>query len=106
MTEKTFLLVLASPGAPETVIRCDAVSFKVPDGAKGKNGGSVGIRPGHTNAMMALDGGKITARLEGQEVLSCMTSGGFAMVEGQRVTVLSDGLQIDHVNESFRVAEA
>lgn len=106
MTEKTFLLVLASPGATETAVRCDAVTFTVPDGAKGKNGGSVGIRPGHTNAMMALDEGKITARLEGQDVLSCTTSGGFAMVEGQRVTILSDGLQIDLINENCRVAEA
>lgn len=106
MTEKTFLLVFASPGAPETAVRCDAVSFSVPDGANGKDGGSVGIRPGHTNAMMALASGKITARLEGQDVLSCTTSGGFAMVEGHRVTVLSDGLQIDEINDSFRVAEA
>ena len=106
MTEKTFLLVFASPGAPETVVRCDAVSFTVPDGTKGKNGGSVGIRPGHINAMMALDSGKISARLEGHDVLSCVTSGGFAMVEDHRVTVLSDDLQIEQIDENFRVSEA
>lgn len=106
MTEKTFLLVLSSPGTQEMAVRCDAVSFTVPDGIKGKNGGSVGIRPGHINAMMALASGKITARFDGRDVLSCTVDGGFAMVEGHRVTVLSDGLQIEQINESFRSTEA
>ena len=105
MTEKTFLLVLASPGVPETIVRCDAVSFVVPDGVKGKNGGSIGIHPGHTKAMMALDHGELTAKMEGQEILSCTTSGGFAMVESQRVTILSDGLQIVRMDNSFCVAD-
>lgn len=105
MKEKAFLLVLASPGMPETVVRCDAVSFSVPDGVKGENGGSVGIRPGHTNAMMALDRGKIVARLGEQCVLSCTSSGGFAMVEGQRVTILSDNLQIGQIDQSHCISE-
>ncbi|MBE6575956.1 MAG: hypothetical protein E7654_06785 [Ruminococcaceae bacterium] len=105
MQEKTFILVLTSPGMAETAVRCDAVSFSVPNGTDGKNGGSVGIRPGHTHAMMALDRGKVVARLEGQCVLSGTTSGGFAMVEGQRVTILSDNLQIEQLDQRYSVAE-
>ena len=105
MKESTFLLVLTSPGMAEMRLRCDAVSFTVPDGKNGKNGGSVGIRPGHTDAMMALDRGKIVARLEGQNVFSGTTSGGFAMVEGQRVTILINDLRIDQVDQGCFVSE-
>ena len=99
MEEKKLLLVLTAPGISETVMRCDAVTFTVPDGVNGKNGGSVGIRPGHASAMMALAPGKITAKLEGKCVLSAATSGGFVTVEPRRVTVLSDGLQIEQMDE-------
>lgn len=105
MEEKKLLLVLAAPGMPETVMRCDAVNFVVPDGVNGRNGGSVGIRPGHANAMMTLARGMITARLEGKCVLSAETAGGFVMVEAHRVTVLSDGLQIEQMDEHCRLRE-
>lgn len=93
--EKTITLTLIVPDGQKTTCTCDALRFTIPDGQKKKNGGSIGIHPGHTNALMAVTAGKVTATLAGQTVLSCTTGDGLAMVSGDEVTILTDRVLVE-----------
>ena len=65
--------------------------FSVPDGKNGENlGGSVGIRIGHADALMAVAPGKIEGFSDGMSVLSCVVDGGLAIVGGDRVSILAN----------------
>ena len=67
MDERTITLILTAPDSGETKITCDSVRFTVPDGERNRNtGGSVGIRPGHTEYRIYL------------RLLSCASSLSFA----------------------------
>ena len=88
--ELPILLTITTPDETRTV-RCDAVSFTVPDSADHPNaGGSVGIRQGHTDALMAVAAGQIVARAAGDTVLTAVVSNGFAVVRRDAVTVITD----------------
>ncbi len=90
MAQRTMTLTLTTPDASRTAT-VDAVTFTVPDGeGKTNRGGSVGIRPGHTAALMAVAEGEVVARLRGEEVLRARVDGGFATVDGARVTVFTN----------------
>lgn len=92
--EKTITLTLIVPDGQTTTCTCDALRFTIPDGCgKGKNkhsGGSIGIHPGHTDALMAVAAGEVRATLTGQPVLHCLVGDGLAMVSGTAVTILTD----------------
>lgn len=92
MAEKTMTLTLTTPDASRTAT-VDAVSFTVPDGSSGTGGGSVGIRPGHTAALMAVAEGEVVARLRGEEILRARVDGGFATVDGESVTVFTNRIE-------------
>lgn len=90
--EKTITLTLIVPDGQTTTCTCDALQFTIPDG-QGKNkhcGGSIGIHPGHTDALMAVAAGEVTAALAGQTVLRSAIGAGLAMVSGDAVTILTD----------------
>lgn len=88
--EKTMLLIIVIPDGKETSVRCDSVQFLIPDGVQKKNtGGSVGIHPGHMDALMAVDAGNVTAALAGKTVLHCIVDTGLAMVRKDAVTILT-----------------
>jgi len=92
--EKTMLLTIVVPDGKETAVRCDAVRFSIPDGARNKHsGGSVGIHPGHMDALMSVDAGTVTAALAGKTVLHCSVDGGLAMVQKDAVTILTDRIR-------------
>lgn len=92
--EKTITLTLIVPDGQTTTCTCDALRFTIPDGyGKGKNkhsGGSIGIHPGHTDALMAVAAGDVTAALAGQTVLRAAIGDGLAMVSADAVTILTD----------------
>ena len=91
MEGKTITLILTAPDQPQTRIECDSVRFSVPDGVKNRNaGGGVGIRRGHTDALMAAAPGKVLALLDGVPVFSCAIGGGLAAVTGESVSILTD----------------
>lgn len=90
---KTMELTLIVPDGHKTTCTCDALRFTIPDGAKKQPGGSYGIHPGHTNALMAVAAGNVTATLGGQNVLRCQVGDGLAMVSGEAVTILTDHVQ-------------
>ncbi len=83
------LKIVTARGALEPV-RCGSVHLTLCDGAKGRGGGSYGVRPGHARALFALDAGPVTALDGGQTVLSGQCAGGFAAVEPDTVTVITE----------------
>ena len=88
--EKTMLLSIVVPDGKETSVRCDAVRFQIPDGAKNKpTGGSVGIHPGHMDALISVAAGEVTASLAGKTVLHCTVDAGLAMVQKDAVNIMT-----------------
>ena len=91
MDGKTITLILTAPDSGETKVECDSVRFTVPDGETNRNaGGSVGIRPGHTDALMAVAAGTVSAFLNGRPVFSCAVGPGLAMVTPASVSILTE----------------
>ena len=74
-------------------VSCDSVHLNVADDTMGKGGGSMGIRQGHIKSLVSLERGKVTAYLEGKEIFSCQTDVGFATVENNQVTVVTENIQ-------------
>ena len=71
-------------------VSCDSVHLNLPDDTLGKGGGSMGIRPGHIKSLISLERGEVKAYLEGKEIFSCQTDVGFATVEDDVVTVVTE----------------
>lgn len=69
---------------------CDYITLDIADDKKGGFSGSYGIRRGHARAVFALREGKITAQAQGKTVFSAASSGGFAAVSNNVVTVVAD----------------
>lgn len=90
MEQLPLTLTITTPEETRSV-RCDAVSFKVPNGENSPNaGGSIGIRRGHTDALMAVDEGRIVARAADNTVLIAEITCGFAVIRQNTVTVITD----------------
>ena len=84
------ILEIVTPNEKYGGLSCDSVHLTVSDGADGKGGGSYGIRKGHVKSLISLDKGKITAYLSGEKVLEAQCSQGFATVEKNTVTVITE----------------
>ncbi len=92
-TGKPILLLVLTPDGEVCRVECDSVRLPVPDPKdRDAPGGTVGIRRGHTDALMAVSPGKIEAFADGVSVLIYETDGGLAMVGGNRVTVLAQSV--------------
>jgi len=97
---KTIELRLCAPDREELRIGCDSVRFSIPDGADGeKSGGLVGIRRGHTDALMAVAEGTVFAFSGGRQIFSCAVGEGLAVVTGESVTILTDSGRTDNGTE-------
>ena len=75
-------------------VECDSIKLSIADSVSGKFSGSYGIRKGHAKAILALAPGKISVSLDGREIFSAESQGGFAMVENNEVRVIADGTDI------------
>ena len=95
MTEHHMKLRLLSPTGVTAETECDLVQMVIPDDATGHGGGSIGIEAGHASAVMALADGDLEADMDGKTVLHAHVHGGFASVEKDIVTVLSDNAELD-----------
>ncbi len=71
-------------------VECESVHLTVCDNTMGKGGGSMGIRAGHIKSLISLDRGPVTALTGGKEIFSASTDGGFATVENNVVTVVTE----------------
>ena len=90
MEDLPLLLTITTPDQTRSM-RCDAVNFLVPDSPDNPNtGGSIGIRRGHVDALMAIAPGRLTARAGGNTVLAVEVSAGFAVIRRDEITIIVD----------------
>ena len=73
-------------------VECDSIKLSISDSVSGEFSGSYGIRKGHAKAIFALAPGKISVSIEGKEIFSAETQGGFATVQNNEVRVTADGV--------------
>lgn len=83
-------LTLLSPDSEPLTVLCDSVHLPLRDDLKGHGGGDYGIRRGHTPSVLSLGQGPLTAITNGAAVLEKRCSGGFAKIQPDRVTVISE----------------
>ena len=69
---------------------CDSITLPLSDDKNGKGGGSIGIRKGHIDAILALSQGCVCA-----DGVSSQIRPGLAMIENDLVTVLTDSVETD-----------
>ena len=79
----TFQLEFVSP---EKLLLSRPVEMAVLPAAEGE----MGVLPGHAPMIVALRGGVITVREDGQETEKLFVAGGFAEITPARVTILAD----------------
>ena len=91
--EKLLDLSVVTPSGSAAQVRCDSVTLPAADGKDGKGGGSLGIRPGHIQALIALAPGRVVAKHGGKVLLSLTVGSGYAAVTGDRVTVVTDSAE-------------
>ena len=70
-----------------------SLQLQIPDDETGRQGGSLGIHPGHTDALLAVAPGAVTAKTEGPD-LTVQVGSGFATVENDVVTLLVDRAEV------------
>ena len=87
---KKLQLTVVTPTASFGPYTCDSVRINTEADAKGRQGGSCGIRPGHTDAMFSLEKGPLTAYLDSEPILRASCGGGIASVSGDVVTVITE----------------
>lgn len=82
-------LKVVTPEGTDRTLECDSVSLWMAPDAKGRGEGSIGIRKGHTGAVIALGTGPVRAALGEKTVFSAEADGGFATVLNDTVTIVS-----------------
>ena len=85
------LKIVTSDGKNQT-IDCDSVTLWMTADSRGKGEGSIGIRKGHAEAVIALGNGPFSAHLENNPVFSGQTQGGFATVLKDTITIVTPHL--------------
>ncbi len=88
-------LKIVTPEGMDQTFECDSVALWMAPDSKGKGKGSIGIRKGHAEAVIALGNGPLEARLSGSTVFSGFSEGGFATVRSDIITVVTP-----HLNNS------
>ena len=87
-------LRVVTPAGVAAEVGCDSVRLVQCDDASGRGGGSVGILRGHVPAVIGLGSGRITALTDGRPVFSAEADSGFASVQDNVVTVITDNAVI------------
>ena len=86
----TLELRIVSPEGELAELECDSVHMIMPDDSTGHGGGSIGIRHGHQDAIIALAAGNVEAYMDEKKIFSQEIEGGFAIVKDNKVKVLID----------------
>jgi len=86
-------LKIVTPNGQAAALECGSVRLCIPDDAAGENGGWLGIRPGHEDALLAVAEGVLQAVTEEKNV-TIRTAAGFAFVEKNTVMVMTDHAEI------------
>lgn len=82
-------LIIVTPQGEQAHLNCDSVRLLVQNGSDESSGGWVGVRKGHVDALMAVEKGPVLAFQNGQEIGRFETTGGFASVKNNVVTVIT-----------------
>ena len=91
----TMTLRLLTPTGTTAETACDGVLLMQRDSAEGHGGGLVGIREDHAPAVIALGEGPVIASLGTRTVFRASVAGGFASVQENVVTVITDNAVVD-----------
>lgn len=82
-------LKIVTPEGIDQTFDCDSVILWMAADSEGREEGCIGIRKGHTGAVIALGNGPLKASLAGEMVYTAQTQGGFATVIDDIVTVVT-----------------
>lgn len=82
--ERIIGLCVVSPQGTVLEAKCDSIVLPAADG------GLIGVRYGHTKAVFALSAGKIKAMLGGRTVAELSIPGGYARIERDEVSVITE----------------
>ena len=88
-------LKIVTPEGVDKSVDCDSVILWMAPDSKGEGEGSLGIRKGHAEAVIALGKGPMKASLNGTPVFSARIDGGFATVVNDVVSVVTPHVIID-----------
>lgn len=88
------LLKVVTPNGEAASIPCDSVRIQLPDDPNGKNGGWLGIRKGHTDALLAVSAGEVLVLRDGILLRTIRVSDGFANVRDDVVTVFTESVEM------------
>ena len=94
-------LKIITPDGQAANIVCDSIRLPAADDEHGKNGGFVGIHPGHTAAMIALDKGTVSAYTGGTPILTIHIKEGFAAVSPEAVVIMTDACTDMQLSERY-----
>lgn len=89
-SSRTLTLRIVRPDHPVITAECDSVRLTLADDENGRGGGSYGVRYGHAKAVLLLGKGALSAYSGGELVMSAECSDGFARVEDNIVTVVTE----------------
>lgn len=89
---KRLTVKIVTPQGEHTPLECDSLRLNVADNANGRGGGCYGVHPGHTDMLFALAEGPLTVLLAGDILLEGRCGNGFATVEKDAVTVVTEFL--------------
>ncbi len=78
----------------------DSVRLPLAGGPDGEDGGSMGVRPGHIQALIVLGKGRALVFKDGAPLLAADLETGMASVLHDRVTIVSDSLNIHNDTEN------
>lgn len=87
-TGKNLRLRILTPEGVNTETDCDSITMVMANGKQGNEEGLIGIHPGHTDAVISLSQGPVTAKKAGATVLEFTVNGGFAVVNDNTVSII------------------
>lgn len=82
------VLKIVTTAGEKAQVECDSIRLQIPDDEKGQQGGSLGIRKGHADALLAVAPGTVKAVDHDGTLKEFSVGGGFAFVEKDVVTLL------------------
>lgn len=83
------ILRLTQPATRGSEYECDDVMFFTSDGVDGKNGGSIGIRPGHAPSLISVSDGMLEVKKDGVCLLELYLHSGIASVCNDVITIIT-----------------
>ena len=92
-TKKGVTLKVVTPTGLFAEAECDAVTLTIADNADGRGGGSIGILRGHLPGVFALAPGEVQYRTGDKNTLCCTVRGGFASLQSDVLTILTDSAE-------------